>query len=462
MGRHYSAAIIHFSLAILALLAGCKKEHARPAPVQPIDTADTTHVPLDTAWARPTQDLVFYEVNLRAQLPNGAFSTFVNHMDSIKALGINTLWIMPIFPIGQARSIGSPYCVKDYGSPHPDFGTLAEFKQMVQQAHRRELSVVLDWVANHTAWDHPWIAAHPDWYSQNASGQIQSPAGTGWTDVADLNYGNAAMRQEMIRSMKFWVAETGVDGFRCDAANYVPAGFWKQAIDSLKAIPTPRPLLLLAEGDSLSQLRAGFQMNYAWAYYGKVKSVFNQGHSASDLFIFNHAEYVGLPAGAQKLRFTTNHDETYSDAPPVTLFGGKQAALAASAATLFMGGVPLLYNGQEIASPVKLNIANKYTLNWSQNPDVRQAYKKLLRFYNRSAAVRGGTLTAYNHPDVLAFTRKNGTEEALILVNVRSRALTYALPAQVANTAWTDLDSLPVALGAEVGLAAYAYRVLKR
>ena len=168
------------------------------------------------------QDVVMYQVNPRNFAPSASFRAVGEHLDSIAELGANVVWFMPIFEIGELNSVNSPYCVKDYRSVNPEFGTVEDFKSLVRECHARDMAVIIDWVANHTSWDNAWIYEHPDWYTKGPDGEIISPEGTGWNDVADLNFDNPEMCAAMIDAMRYWVEEVGVDGFRCDAADFVP------------------------------------------------------------------------------------------------------------------------------------------------------------------------------------------------------------------------------------------------
>jgi hypothetical protein len=208
------------------------------------------------------QDAVIYQVNMRAFSAQSNFQGVIARLDSIKALGANVVYLMPIYPVGTVNSVNSPYSVRDYRAINTEFGTLTDLRALVDGAHSRNMSVMLDWVANHTAWDHPWISTHSDWYVKNSSGAIISPPGTGWNDVAQLDYTNSAMRLEMIRSLKYWVYTANVDGFRFDYADGPPATFWRQAIDTLRAISTHN-LLLLAEGNRSDHFSSGFDL-YVW------------------------------------------------------------------------------------------------------------------------------------------------------------------------------------------------------
>ncbi len=191
---------------------------------------------------------VVYEANLRAHAPEYGFKAVTRRLGAIRKLGVNVLWLMPIQPVGKLRSaggLGSPYAPASFDLVNPEFGSEADFRDLVRSAHRQKMAVILDWVANHTAWDHPWIAQHPNWYTRNAKGEIQIPAGTNWQDVADLDFGNPEMRKAMAASMQSWIDRFDIDGFRCDTADNVPFDFWKDAIQGLRA-KSPRKLLMLA------------------------------------------------------------------------------------------------------------------------------------------------------------------------------------------------------------------------
>ncbi len=260
---------------------------------------------------------------------------------------------MPIYPIGELKGIGSPYAVKNYTQINTAFGNLEDLRLLVKEAHKRNIAVILDWVANHTAWDNPWIQQQPTWYARSASGAIISPPGTNWTDVAELDYTNAAMRKEMIKVMSYWVLEANIDGFRCDHADGVPTDFWKQAIDALRAIPN-RKLIMFAEGSNKAHLDVGFDLIFGWDFYTKVKDILNNNKPASDLLAFNPIDYANVPEGKHIVRWITNHDDGAWDDSPVNIFKSQKGAMAAFAVTSLIGGVPLIYNGQEIGYTGKI------------------------------------------------------------------------------------------------------------
>lgn len=444
-------------LAGLCLLAACTKK-SDPTPAV---TPDPTPTPVVTNFTpAATEDLVLYEVNTPAFSSSRNLAGVTARLDAIKALGVNTVWLMPIYPVGQLHAFGSVYCVRDYYGVNSSLGTLNDLKNLVTAAHAKGMSVLLDWVANHTSWDHPWLAANPSWYTQ-VNGQVVSPPGTGWNDVADLNYGNANMRQAMISAMKYWVQNAGVDGFRCDAADYVPADFWQQAIDSLHRVQ-PK-LIMLAEGARADHFTAGFDLNFSWDYLGTLYNVFHNGQAASTLFTTNASEYSAVPSGKRKLRFITNHDEM-NNSTPANSYGGADGALAAEAATLFLAGDPLLYGGQEVGVS-SASVYNGGTINWSANAATLQAYTKLMATYTGNEAARRGTLQTYPDANVLVFTRTyagTSLQQLLVLVNTRSTAQTVALDASLAGS-WNDTQqSAPVTVSSSMTLQPYQYLVLKR
>ncbi len=410
------------------------------------------------------EDVMMYQVNPRVFAPEKSFNAVAQHLDSIKALGTNVVWFMPIYPVGQIKTVNSPYCISDYKGVNPEFGTLEEFKSLVAQCHQKGMSVIVDWVANHTSWDSNWME-HKDWYSLDENGEIISPANTGWLDVADLNFDNAEMRLAMIDAMKYWVTEVGIDGFRCDAADFVPFDFWKQCCDSLRAIPDHK-LLLLAEGKRKDHFDAGFEMNYAWDYLEAVRRVFNGGRRgpaqpAHTLFAADSAEYAGVPEGCVKLRFTTNHDES-DKMSPIREFGGERGSMAAFVASTYLHGGALVYGSQEVGYPGRINFFRYVPIDWESCQGLNKEYTKLLENYNAIPAIRKGEITAYPDENILAFQKSCTDEAVLVLVNVRHEDYIFALPAEWSEKQCTDLmTGETVKFGANIHLDPYGYIILK-
>jgi glycosidase len=460
----------HFWLCAMVclLLLSCKDKNPDipVTPVIPTNGIDTDPI----AFAAPfsgvpvIKEVVMYEVNLRAFSADGNFKGVQARLDSIKALGVNVLWLMPIHPVGVLNSVGglgSPYAVKNYKEINTEFGTLDDLQILVKEAHNRNMAVIVDWVANHTAWDNPWITAHPDWYTKDAAGKIAIPAGTNWNDVADLNYDNATMRLFMINAMKYWVLKANLDGFRCDYADGIPQDFWKQAFDSLKTIPN-RNYILLAEGIRSDHFDAGFQLNYGWDFYGKLKNTYKSNLNPSGIFQMHFTELGNIPSNRFKLRFTTNHDESAWTDTPITLFNGQAGAMSAFVLSSYLGGVPLLYNGQEVGRADKTPFFTRSPINWQLNPSILAEYKRLLAFRQASNALKEGTVTTFPDDNVVAFKKIFQTEQVVVLVNIRNAISNFQLPAGLANTTWQNaLDNTTLNLNTQLALTPYQYLILK-
>jgi 1,4-alpha-glucan branching enzyme len=439
-------------LAFFILLVSCGED-----PIEPIPTGPQQYgTPLSNV---PDIDkATIYEVNLRAQSSEGNIQGVISKLAHIKSLGTNIIWLMPIYEQGTVNSVGSPYSVKNYEKISPEYGTLADLRALTDQAHAMGMAVILDWVANHTAWDHPWISAHPEWYSQNASGQIIIPPGTNWNDVADLNFDQNAMRKAQIDAMKYWVLEANVDGFRCDYADGVPFDFWSEAIAALKSLPK-RDVLMLAEGTRSDHYQAGFDLTYGWNYYTTLKNVWN-GAATSTLTTTNQLEYGNIPSGKGKIRFTTNHDESAWDASPMSLFNGKNGAIAASVVTIFSGGVPLLYTGQEVGKTGTTPFFTNSTINWTSNADMLAAYQKLYTIYNNNSAARSSTISAYQlSNDLVCWKKTNGSSSVLILVNVRNATINATLPPALTGNFNNLISGISENLSSALTLTPYAYRI---
>src|ERR1041385_4781010 len=278
-----------------------------------------------TAPASWVQRSAIYEVFVRDFSPAGNLRGVTRGLDRIQATGANVIWLMPIFPVGvknRKDPLGSPYSVRDYHAINPDFGTPADLKALVTAVHAKGMKLILDWVPNHTSWDNVWVTQHPEFYLRNAQGELSVPRDdqgklTDWTDVAQLDYQSAGLRREMIATMRWWLTTYGIDGFRVDAAGVVPDDFWREAIPQLRSA-VPRPILLLAEWGDLKMHRWGFDLTYAWESYSNLKAVWG-GKSAVSFVRRELVDLAAMPHGGMRLRFTTNHDETAWDKPPVPL-----------------------------------------------------------------------------------------------------------------------------------------------
>ncbi len=410
------------------------------------------------------RDVIIYQVNMRCFSPNSNFKSVIARLDSIKALGANVIYLMPIFPVGIIKTSNSPYCIKDYKAINTEFGTLADLRSLVDEAHKRNMCVILDWVANHTAWDNEWIYTHKDWYLQDAANNIISPPGKGWNDVAQLNYNSSALRLEMIKDMKYWVYAANIDGFRCDYSDGPPVEFWKQAIDTLRNISTTHNLLFLAEGTRASNYSAGFDYNFGFNFFGQLKNIY-KNNPVSIIDSLNISENKNATDGRQVVRYTTNHDVNGSDGTPMDLFGGKKGSMAAFVIVAYMNSVPMIYNGQEVGTPYKITFPfTSQKIDWSINADITAEYKSILAFRNSSNAIRRGKLISYSNADICAFIKEIDSEKVFVISNLRDSTIHYKLPIGLSNSKWKDVmkGGIATTLNDEIILQPYQYIILTR
>lgn len=361
---------------------------------------------------------VLYEVNVRQYTEEGTFAAFEKHLDRLKDMGINALWLMPIHPIsetGKKGALGSYYAVSDYKGVNPEFGTLEDFQRLLDKAHGMGFKVILDWVANHTGWDNAWIEEHGDWYVRNSSGGIESPYD--WTDTAKLNYDNYEMRAEMIKCMQYWIEDIGVDGFRCDHAIGVPASFWNAAVYKLKSVNSE--ILMLAEVSAAESLTEyAFDCCYNDMLYGQA--IMTRGGVATSSIRDGMELSSRYAEGSFPMNYLDNHDKNSYEGSIVGRFGDTYEPLLAL--TFITPGLPLIYTSNEEGYDHELEFFEKDTVKWDDNPkyaDMISALSKL-KADNKALA---STNTQIEFPDtdnsrVFAFTRTFGENTVVYIANL--------------------------------------------
>lgn len=417
----------------------------------------------DTTWVTNS---AIYEVFVQDFSSRGDLRGVIEGLDRIQATGANVVWLMPIHPVAVEKrkgTLGSRYATRDYYAIDPAYGTPQDFRDLIRAVHDRGMKLIMDWVPNHTGWDHVWTRDHPDYYIRTDNGELSVPRGpdgnlTDWTDVAQLDYRNPALRRAMIAAMRHWLVEYSIDGFRVDVAGFVPYDFWREALPQLRAA-VPKRILLLAEWADLEMHRVGFDLTYAWDSYSRLKEVWN-GAPASRFVELELAELAKMPAGGQRLRFTTNHDETAWDNPPVIRFGGSAGARAAFVAMALLPGRPLLYNGQEVESPQKLGIFEKEAIVWNQPgaSDARAFYRGVAEL-KRIEPVTNLQLVQTTAPaDIIAYR----LGRLLVVVNPRNRPVAFTIQGTNLRGARELLSSSSrPAVITEAGLPAHGFRVLR-
>ncbi|KQV49322.1 alpha-amylase [Pelomonas sp. Root1217] len=385
--------------------------------------------PQDVPHPPWTRQAVIYQINVRQFSPEGTFKAVQSDLQRLKRLGVDILWLMPVQPIGKLNrkgTLGSYYSISDYTAVNPEFGTLADAKALVAAAHKLGFKVILDWVANHTAWDHPWATAHRDWYKLNGKGEIHAvtfnegqPSEEHWDDVVALNYKSAALRSAMIDAMKFWVRETGLDGFRCDVASLVPTDFWVRARKELDAV---KPMFMLAESDAIDLHTSGaFDMTYSWDLADQVFKKIGKGEAGAPLLREWLAKQpAGYPAHAYRMRFTSNHDFNSWHGTDADLYGDAYPALAVLTFTL--PGMPLIYNGQESRLTKKLEFFEKDAIDWKRY-ELSDFYASLAALKHQHPALAAGQYGAPvklldSPPDIVAFERRLDQDLVRVAVNL--------------------------------------------
>ena len=408
------------------------------------------------------RDVTIYQINIRAFSDEGNFKGIISRLDSIKALGVNLIYLMPTYPVGKVKSVNSPYCISDYMSVNNEFGTLDDLRELVAGAHKRDMAVILDWVANHTSWDNIWMK-NKSWYQQDSGGNIISPPGHNWKDVAQLNFTNPEMRQAMISAMKYWVLEANIDGFRCDYSDGPPFDFWKQALDTLKN-NTGHKLIMLAEGSRSDHYAAGFDYNFGFKSFETLKKIYKNSSSVRLIDSLNISEYRGASDKQRMIRYLSNHDVNGSDGTPLELFDGEKGSIAAFVVIAYMKSVPMIYNGQEVGIPYRLTFPfTSKNIDWSMNKHITVEYKKIIAFRNNSKAIRRGLLTSYSNDDICAFTKQQDDEIVLVVVNIRNKVIDYSFIPALANSSWTDpINGGKVKLSEKITLQPYTYLILRK
>ena len=382
---------------------------------------------LPNQWKHTTN---IYEVNLRQYTEEGTFDAFVKEMPRLKMMGVKTLWLMPITPIAQKNkkgSLGSPYAASDYTSVNPEFGTLDDFKNLVIQAHRFGFKIIIDWVANHTGWDHVWTKTNPDFYLfENGNFKTAS----GMNDIIELDYQNQEMRHKMIEAMVFWIKETNIDGFRCDLASWVELDFWQQAKFEIEKI---KPLFWIGEYDELENPEYGeiFDASCSWKWMHKSESFYKNNEPISEL-IDLLKNYSQIGDNTMRAWFTSNHDENSWNGTEFEKYGVIAKPMAVF--SIMWNGIPLLYSGQELPNLKKLEFFEKDTIEWTKHYEMEGFYKTLLHLKSTNPALRGGDanvvtylINTSSHDKIFAFLRKNRENEVLVILNFSKENIEFSL-----------------------------------
>lgn len=414
--------------ALTGLLISCQSSSTKDQAQSNSEAQDstgqaTTYQKSTVDWAH---NATIYEVNIRQYTPEGTIKAFEQHLDRLQDLGVKILWIMPIQPIGQKNrkgEEGSYYSIANYHEVNPQFGSMADFKRLVEEAHARDMKVILDWVANHTAFDHPWTEEHPEWYTKDSLGEIIPPVAD-WSDVADLNYDQKGLWRAMRKEMKFWLKEANIDGFRCDVAMMVPMEFWnetRQALDSIK------PVFMLAEAEGPDFHKKAFDMTYGW----EAHHIFNE-IAKGEMDLHHLTEYLAKEdslylAEDLRMNFITNHDENSWNGTVYERMG-ENAKNFYVLCTGLKRSMPLIYSGQEAALSKRLAFFKRDPISWTDT-SLYSFYRQMTTLKAKHPALRNGKdessleILETQSDQLLAFRRASGEESLVFCLNFSDEAV---------------------------------------
>jgi alpha-amylase len=401
------------------LLYSCNPGSESTHIEQADSTAKMAPVTGAPSWIRQSN---MYEVNVRQYTPEGTFKAFSAALPRLREMGVDILWFMPVTPISKTDrkgTLGSYYAVQHYTSINPEFGTMGDWKTLVKQAHEMGFKVITDWVANHTGADHPWLVTHPGFYLKDSTGKALSAFD--WTETRDLDYNNRELRDSMIAAMKFWLDETGIDGFRCDVAGEVPTDFWEECIPTLKA---KKNILMLAEGDKPELHMAGFDVSYYWEMFHMMKNIAAGKNNALAIDSVLMKEDTSFPAGSVRLYFTSNHDEnSWNKSDYGTFPGLKHAAFAVLTQTL-RNSLPLIYSGQEEPVLRKIEFFEKDYMQFSKYKRA-PFYRALLHLRKSTPALATDAsfrkVNAGNDKALYSFVREKEGHKLLVILNLSGK-----------------------------------------
>jgi glycosidase len=403
-------------LAVVGLFVKCSISEKKPVPSTIV--SEVKHID----WSK---NAVIYEVNLRQYSINGTLKEFTKDLPRLKELGIDIIWVMPINPIGEKNRkgpLGSYYSVKDYKAINPEYGTMDDFKAMVKETHNLGMKLIIDWVPNHSAWDNALLKEHPEYYLKDSTGKMVSPFD--WTDVVRFDYKNAGMRKWMIETMKFWLTEADIDGFRCDVAHMVPVDFWDTCRIELDKV---KPIFFLAEADQPFLHNKAFDASYDWRFHHVMNDIAKGKKNANAIpkhFAWADSIY---PQNSYLMEFTSNHDENSWNGTEHERLGAGVKTFAVVSATV--PGMLLVYNGQESGFNRRLKFFEKDSIDWGKYP-LTTFYKKLIDLKHRNSALWNGSdggsmvrLSTNNDSSVFVFYREKESHKVLVICNLKPKQI---------------------------------------
>ncbi|MCL9806504.1 alpha-amylase family glycosyl hydrolase [Flavobacterium amniphilum] len=421
---------------------------------------------------------VIYEANIRQYSQEGTFNAFTKDIPKLKKLGVKIIWLMPIHEVGmknrkaygnvsieqipeneKAKYFGSHYSVKDYRSVTPNYGTQKDFDKLVQTAHKNGMYVILDWVANHTAWDHAWMTNHPEYYTKGKDGKFVSPFD--WTDVADLNYDNPEMRKAMLEDMKYWITDHNIDGFRCDVAMEVPRDFWDNTSAELNKV---KPVFMLMEAEQPDLMQDAFDMQYGWTVHHIFNKIYKGENTVKDFDAYIEKVSTSNEADDIYMNFTSNHDENSWNGTEYERLNDAVETFAAL--TFIMPGMPLVYNGQEYDLNRRLKFFEKDQFPHTVGK-MMAVYQKLGKLKSENPALNGGkSAAAYKRiqtsadDKVLAFQREAKGKKVIYLGNLSKTAQEFTVGFDGKYLDYMSGKEVILTKGQKLGFKPWEYKIL--
>ena len=414
-----------------------------------------------------TKNATIYQINTRQFTDEGTFKAAEAHLPRLRELGVVIVWLMPVQVIGEKNrkgTLGSPYAVKDYYAVEPELGTLDDLKHFVRAAHDEGLYVILDWVANHTAWDSNLVTEHPDWYARDWKGDYRPTPWWDWVDIIDLDYDNPAVREYMTEAMKYWIKEADLDGYRCDVAGFVPTDFWENVRRELDEI---KPVFMLAEWESRDLHARAFDMTYAWSWNETLHRIAMGKAELEQLRIYYAWNEKAFPADGMRMMFVSNHDKNAWEGTEFEQFGD---ALEASIALSVVGeGMPLIYSGQEAGNDKRLEFFERDPIVWRDHP-LGDLYRRLFELkrsnttlWNARWGARMIDVPNTAGSTVFSFVRRNERDKVFAIFNFSPEEQRVAFRESLCRGPYTDFrsgESLMVDDATTMHLQPWDYRIL--
>lgn len=426
---------------------------------QPIPPVRLTH----PEWSK---NAVIYQINTRQFTPEGTFKAAEAHLPRLKEFGADILWLMPIHEIGlknRKGSLGSPYSVRNYYSVNPEFGTLDDLKHFVRAAHEMGMHVILDWVANHTAWDNVLVSEHPEWYARDWKGDFRPTPWWDWDDIIDLDFSLPEVREYMTEAMKYWVREADIDGYRCDVAGFVPTDFWNTVRRELDAL---KPVFMLAEWESRDLHEEAFDMTYSWSWHDTLVKIARGQADLTGLFVYYSWNEKAFPQDIMRMNFLTNHDKNAWEGTQNEHFG--DAVEAVAALSVVSEGLPLMYNSQECGEPKRLEFFEKDPIQWKEHP-IGALYKKLFALKRRNTALWnahwGARMVRVHNSEpqkVFSFVRQNESDKVFAIFNFCAEPKSVTFPESLCHGVYTEYmsgQSVTISAGTRFDLAPWEFHI---